>query len=229
MRTYKQFINEQNETKLSIQDVQNTIQEIFSKDDVLSTDSVFEPVNGVLKLIISISKLYSSDQVIIYTKLLFDIDNQKKYLTSNTFKYLYEINCQFEEVQFDNLNDLKDKINEVINKDKFGNDIKTLSDFIKKPEHTINQWFYNNKTENISITGVKYKPEMKNIPCKELSFGFTITVNEQDDIELDIKKLGVGQFKLTFKIFNKTVNVEKSNLNTLVQDIGETIRDSYEK
>lgn len=228
MKSYKEFINEEHGTKISIQDVYNTIKEIFDKDDVLSTDSVYDSVDGDLRLIISVSKLYSSDQIVIYTKFLFKVDEQKKYLTSNTFKYLYEINCQFEEVSFDGINDLKNKITELINNDKFGDDIKKLSEFLKKPEHEINQWFYKNDIKDISVTGFKYDPEMKNVPCKELSFKFTMTINDQDDTEMTIRKIGINRFKLTFKMFNKSFSVEKSDLN-LVQIIGQTLRDKYKK
>jgi hypothetical protein len=228
MKSYNQFINEEHGTKISIQDVYDTIKEIFDKDDVLSTDSVYDSVDGDLRLIISVSKLYSSNQIVIYTKFLFKVDEQKKYLTSNTFKYLYEINCQFEEVSFDGINDLKNKITELINSDKFGDDVKKLSEFLKKPEHEINQWFYKNDIKDISVTGFKYDPEMKNVPCKELSFKFTMTINDQDDTEMTIQKIGINRFKLTFKMFNKSFSVEKSDLN-LVQIIGQTLRDKYKK
>lgn len=228
IKSYNQFINEEHRTKISIQDVYDTIKEIFDKDDVLSTDSVYDSVDGDLRLIISVSKLYSSDQIVIHTKFLFKVDEQKKYLTSNTFKYLYEINCQFEEVLFDGINDLKNKINELINDDKFGDDIKKLSEFLKKPEHEINQWFYKNNIKDISVTGFKYDPKMKNVPCKELSFKFTMTINDQDETEMTIQKIGINRFKLTFKIFDKNFDIEKSNLN-LIQIIGEFLKNKYKK
>jgi hypothetical protein len=108
MKNYTQFIKEQNETKISIQDIYNSIKEIFAKDDVLSTDSVYEQGNNSeLRLIISINKLYTKNQLVIYTKLMFSTDNTKSFLTSNTFKYLYEINCDFKEETFNDINDFK--------------------------------------------------------------------------------------------------------------------------
>jgi hypothetical protein len=228
MKSYKQFINEEHGTSISIQDVYDIIKEIFDDDDVLSTDSVYESVDGILNLIISVSKLYTKDQIIIYTKFLFKVDDQKKYLISNDFKYLYELNCQFEEIIFDDLKDLKDKITDIINDDKFGDDLKTLSNFLEKPEHEINQWFYKNDIKDISITGFKYESKIKNTPCKELSFKFTITINDQDKIEITIQKIGINRFKLIFKIFNKSFQIEKNDLD-LIRVIGETIRDKYKK
>jgi len=223
MKSYYQFIKEQNKTEISIQDVYDTLKDIFDKDDILSTDSVYE--NS--KLIISVNKLYTSDQIIIFTKFIFDVDEQKKYLISNKFKYLYEINCQFQEVSFDNINDLKNKINDIIDNNKFGIDLKILSNFIKKPELDINQWFYKNKIEKISITGFKYEPPIKNIPCKELSFEFSMTVNEQDEITLSIKKTDVNNFEIIFDIFNKKIKINKNDLNSLIDIIGKTINKRY--
>jgi hypothetical protein len=229
MKSYNQFIKEQNENKISIQDIYKALKEIFANDDVFSTDSVYEQGEGGLKMIISITKLYSKDQVIIYTKLLFNVDNQRTYLINNNFKYLFEINCQFSpEETFNDINDFKNKIREIISNNKFGGDLKILSEFIKKPEHTINEWFYKNKIKDISITGFKYEPDMKNVPCKNLDFTFVMTVNDQDEVKLTVKKLGVGKFKLTFNIFDKDSEVEKPNITTLIQTIGETLRDNYE-
>ena len=156
-------------------------------------------------------------------------EDNKTYLTSNTFKYLYEINCQFEEESFTDTNDLTTKITDIITQNKFGENLKKLSDFIKKPEHDINEWFYKNKIKDISVTGFKFDPEMKNIPCKNLTFTFTMTVNEQDDVELIIKKLSVGRFKFTFKIFDKSFDIDKPSLTTLIETIGETLKDKYQK
>ena len=229
MKTYFQFINEENENRITVQDIYSTLKQIFVEDDVLSTDSVYEPFEGGLRLVISISKLYTKDEVVIFTKFLFNVDNNKTHLTSNTFKYLYEINCQFEEESFIDTNDLTTKITDIITENKFGDDLKILSEFIKKPEHTINEWFYKNKIKDISVTGFKYDPEMKNIPCKDLKFTFSMRVNDNDDVELTIKKLGVGKFKFTFKIFDESFDVDKPNLTTLIQTIGETLRDKYKK
>lgn len=228
MKTYIQFIKEENGNATSIQEIYNGLKEVFTNDDVFSTDSVYERIDNQLRLIISISKLFTKDQVIIYTKFIFNVDDKKSYLTSNTFKYLYEINCQYSnDIQFNDIQDFKTKIGDIINNNRFGQDLKILSEFIKKPEHTIDEWFYDNKIRNISVTGFKYEPDMKNIPCEKLDFTFEITINDQDKIELVLKKNGPNKFKYEFVIFDKRNVIEKPNIETLIQTIGETIRDSY--
>lgn len=229
MKTYIQFIKEQNENRISIQEIYDGLKEVFANDDVFSTDSVYEKEGNQLRLIISICKLFSENQVIIYTKLIFNVDNNKSYLTSNTFKYLYEINCQYSnDIVFNDIQDFKTKIGEIINNNRFGKDLKILSEFIKKPEHTIDGWFYDNKIKNISITGFKYEPDVKNIPCEELDFRFQMTINDQDEIELILKKNGPNKFQYSFVIFDKKKTIDKPNIETLIQTIGETIRDSYQ-
>jgi len=229
MKSYTQFINEQNENKISIQNIYDSLKEIFEDDDVYNTDSVYEHGENGLRLIISINKLYSKNEINIFTKLMFNVDEQKTHLTNNTFKYLYEINCQFEEVDFDDINDFKTNLNSIITNNKFGDDLKSLSEFIKSPELSINDWFYKNKIEKISITGFKFEPELKNVPCKDLSFTFSMTINEHDKIKLTIRKINVGKFKLTFDIFNKKYEIEKSNLRSLIQVVGDTIKSKYQK
>ena len=236
MKSYIQFIKEQNENKISIQDIYNTIKDAFKQDDVLSTDSVYENGENGLMLIISINKLFSPNQIVIYTKLVFHVDDRKKYLIRNSFEYLYTLpnpnikdNTAYREEQITDINDFKNKLTDIITNNKFGDDIKALSELIKKPEHSINEWFYDNKINDISVTGFKFDPKMKTLPSKKLYFEFSITLNEKDEMTLNIRRTGENNFKLSFDIFEKKIDVNKPNLSTLIQTIGETIKDNMQK
>lgn len=229
MKSYIEFLKEQNESVITVQNIYDTLKEIFENDDVFSTDSVFEHANNNLRLIISVNKIYSKNEINIFTKLMFNVNKEKNSLVSNSFKYLYEINCQFKEIGFENLLDFKNKLIDIITNNKFGNDLKILSDLIKKPEHTINEWFYRKNIKNLSVTGFKFKPDIKNVPCKELIFKFSITINEKDDITLNIQKTDVDEFKLTFNIFNKNIIIEKNDISELEEIIGETLKNNYKK
>lgn len=229
-------LNEQNDIKISIQDIYNTIKDVFKNDDVLSTDSVYQTGDNGMMLIISINKLFSSDQVIIYTKLLFHVDNQKMYLTRNAFEYLYTLpnpNSQditsYREINITDTEDLKNKLNDIISNNKFGDDIKILSELIKKPEHMINDWFYKNNIQDISITGFKFEPKIKTLPSKSLYFEFSITINEKDEMTLTIRKTSNTNFRLSFDMFGKTEDIDKPNLQSLIQTIGETIKNKMRK
>jgi hypothetical protein len=228
MKSYIQFLKEQN-SAITIQNIYDALKEIFENEDVFSTDSVFEHNNDNLRLIISINKIYSQNEINIFTKLMFDVNDEKNSLISNKFKYLYEINCQFKEISFENLSDFKNKIINIITNNIFGNDLKTLSELIKKPEHIINEWFYKKNIKNLSVTGFKFDPDMKNIPCKELSFNFTMTINQKDDITLNIRKMDVDKFKLTFNIFNKNIIINKNDISNIEVIIGETLKNNYKK
>ena len=233
MKSYIEFIKEQNENKISIQDVYNTMKDIFKSDDVLSTDSVYQDADNGLMLIISINKLLSSDQAVIYTKILFHVDIQKMYVTRNAFEYLYTLPnpnskdiTSYREVQITDINDFKTKLSDIIKNNDFADDIKILSELIKQPENLINDWFYKNDIKDISITGFKYEPKMKTTPSKSLFFEFDITTNDKDNFTLTIRKTGENNFKLSFDIFGKKEDKDINNLtlDTIIKIIGETIK-----
>ena len=67
---------------------------------------------------------------------------------------------------------------------------------------------------------------MKIMPCKMLSFHFVLNVNNEEEVELFIKKEGKNDFIYTFTIGKDKVDIEKSDLSGLVQTVGETLKDN---
>lgn len=222
------------ENKISIRDIESAIKEVMNGSEIQFSDSVYEEKEGTLRLIIFFNKLFTENNVVLYTKLLFVVDKNKEYIEPNKsdqnfFKYLFDINCQYKMKVFDDINDFKTQWSNVIKNNDFGPNIKILSEFIKQPSFIVNEWFGKNNVKDISITGFKYEPKMKVMPCKSLSFHFVINVNTSEEIELFIKKEGKNDFILTFKINGESVEIEKTDLSTLVQTIGETLKEKLGK
>jgi len=217
--------------KISIRDIEAAIKESMKGSEIQFSDSVYEEKSGKLRLIIFFNKLFTSTNVVLYTKLLFEVDKNKEYLVENSsgqnfFKYLYDINCQYNMKIIDDINDFKTQWKKIIDSNEFGPNLKVLSEFIKQPSFIVNEWFNKNDVKDISMTGFKYEPKMKIMPCKILSFHFVMNVNNSEEVELFIKKEGKNDFMLTFTINGKKVDVEKPDLSALVQTIGETLKDN---
>jgi hypothetical protein len=217
--------------KISIRDIENAIKQSMAGSEIQFSDSVYEEKDGKLRLIIFFNKLFTKTNVILYTKLLFEVDQNKEYLVENSsnqnfFKYLYDINCQYNMKIIDDINDFKTQWTKIINENNFGPNIKILSEFMKKPSFMINEWFSQNGIKDISLTGFKYEPKMKVMPCKLLSFHFVLNVNNSEEIELFIKKEGKNDFIYTFTIDGENIDIEKNDLSTLVQTVGETLKDN---
>ena len=221
-------------TKISIREIETAIKDVMIGSEIQFSDSVYEEKDGVLRLIIFFNRLFTESNVILYTKLLFVVDKEKEYIVPNKegqnfFKYLFDINCQYKMKIIDNINDFKNQWENVIKNNEFGNNIKILSEFIKHPSFVVNDWFNKENVKDISLTGFKYEPKMKVMPCKSLSFHFVLNVNTSEEVELFIKKEGKNDFILTFNINGKNIDIEKSGLDTLVQTIGETLKDNILK
>lgn len=209
--------------EITIKDIEKSIKKALGNSDVLNTDSVYEHIDGSddLKLVIFINKLFG-ESTILYTKFIFKVNSSKTKLISESFLYLYDINCQYVSVDFSDTNDFEKKLKSIFEKNKFGSDLKILSDFIEKPAFLINKWFKENHVNEINISNVKYEPKAYIMPCKSLFFPFIISANNID-IQFSIKKEH-SEYVLNFKINNEIENIELTNLKNLIQNIGMTIK-----
>jgi hypothetical protein len=211
---------------ITIEEVETTIKEIFGESDILNTTSIYEKIPNEpekLKLVIFFNKIFGEQDAIIYTKLIFVTDIDKINILNNSFLYLFDINCQYNNVEFEDIDELSEKLKNIITNQKFGKDIKILSEFIEKPSFLVNDWLKTNKVTNFSISSIKYTPKTHVIPCKSLSFSFDININ---NIEIPLNILKTDKIIYSFTINNDTITVEKQNLNTLIETIGDTLKNN---
>jgi len=212
---------------ITIEEIESTIKKVFGKSDILNTTSIYEKIPNEserLKLVIFFNKVFGEQDAIIYTKLIFVTDIDKINILNNSFLYLYDINCQYNNVEFEDIDELSEKLENIITKQKFGKDIKILSEFIEKPSFLVNDWLKTNKITNFSVSSIKYSPKKHVIPCKSLSFSFNININNAE-IKLTITKTN-KDIIYSFTINNETITIEKQNLNTLIETIGDTLKNN---
>src|SRR5574343_379781 len=114
-------------------DLINKIKEVFDSTKVLSVETVYEKIKSSndLRLVVSMNKILYDDVNIIYTKLIFNTDINKSKLTKNNFTYLFDINCEYVRIEFLDLEDFANKISNIFKENKFGENIKILTKFIK--------------------------------------------------------------------------------------------------
>lgn len=206
-------------------DLINKIKEVFDSTKVLSVESVYEKIenSNELRVIISMNKILYDDVNIIYTKIIFKCDNTKSKITKNNFTYLYDINCEYVRIDFTNLEDFSTKISNIFKENKFGEDIKILSKFVKSPSTLINTWFEENKITDLSVINVK-EEKIDIMPCASLSFDFKIDLNNNQNVDLNIKKVNESEYIFKFKIFNNIYEEKEPNLNALVETIGDNLK-----
>jgi hypothetical protein len=205
-------------------DLVSKIKEVFDSTKVLSVESVYEKTNTTdLKLVISMNKILYDDVNVIYTKLIFVVDSNKSKLIKNNFTYLHDINCEYVRVEFNSLEEFSTKISNIFKEDKFGENIKILSKFVKSPSTLINEWFQENKITDLSVTNVK-EDKISIMPCKSLYFKFIIDLNNNQNVDLTISKEKEKEYVYQFKIFDNIYEEKQNNLNTLVETIGDNLK-----
>jgi hypothetical protein len=220
--------------KISIRKIEDAIKDVMRGNEIQFSDSVYEEKKGVLRLIVFFNRLFTDTNVILYTKLLFVVDKEKEYLEPNSqgqnfFKYLYDINCRYDMKVIDDVNDFKTQWSKIISENKFGQNIKILSEFIKQPSFIVNEWLGENNVKDVSLTGFKYEPKIKVMPCKSLSFHFVMNVNNSEEVEMYVKKEGKDDFIITFVINGESKDIETTELDDLVKTIGETLKENFSK
>lgn len=218
---------------IKIAEIEEVFNDVFSEEEgnVRSVETVYEAPDsdGFLKLVISIHGLTTDDMSVIHTKFIFKTDVNKREIVDNTFIYLYDINCVYHKIDFDNVIDLKKKVEDVVDSNDFGEDIQILSDFTQAPAMFLNYYMRREKITDWSIFDVEYQPKFKTTPCDRTTFDFKINVNNNYDLELSIQKVEpvedeeVTTYKFQFRFMDEIETTETDTLKNLHFFIGSNI------
>jgi hypothetical protein len=219
---------------IRIAEIEQTFKDIFEEEEglVQSIETVYEASQDekFYKLVISIHGLSIEDTLIIHTKFIFKVDLEKRSLLDSSFIYLYDINCNYRKVDFNNIVDMKNKIEDIIQSNDFGEDIQILSDFIEAPAMFLNYYMRRAKITDYSIFDVKYEPKFKTTPCDKTTFDFEVDVNNNYKIEVSIYKIDRKSddeendaYRYQFKFMDDIETIENDTLRNIHFTIGSNI------
>ena len=218
---------------IRIAELEQAFKDIFQdvEGKVSSIDTVYElsEDESYYKLVISIHNLSIEDTLIIHTKFIFKTDKNKQFVTENSFIYLYDINCIYHKVEYENVLDLKTKVEDIIKSNNFGEDIKILSDFIEAPAMFLNYYMKRAKITDYSVFDVKYEPKFKTTPCDKTTFDFEININNNYTFTLSISKKerkkdeDYDVYKFQFKFLDEYETIENDTLQNIHFTIGSSI------
>lgn len=218
---------------IRISEVEDIFKEVFDEEKglVRSIETVYEtPEHGeFLKLVISLHGLTSDDISIIHTKFIFKVDTNKRNLDSDSFIYLYDINCIYHKIEFNSVLDMKKKIEDIIESNDFGEDMQILSDFIEAPAMFLNYYMRREKITDYSIFDVEYQPKFKTTPCDNTTFDFKININNNYEMFLSVRKIDktndeeVDTYKFQFKFMDEILTTETDTLKNFHFTIGSNI------
>ena len=224
---------------IKISEIEQVIRDVFEKEkgQVNSVETLYESTKDekFLKLVISIHGLRTDDVSIIHTKFIFKVDLNKTHLESDSFIYLYDINCVYHKVNFDSIIDMKRKIEDIIESNDFGDDIQILSDFIEAPAMFLNFYMRKNKITDYSVFEVQYQPKFKTNPCSKTTFDFIININNNYEINLSIKKERSDDedksnyYKFYYKFMDDIEEIESDDIKNIHMFIGSNISKILDK
>jgi hypothetical protein len=225
---------------IKISEIEQVFKDVFDEEEgvVTSVDTVYEKPRNTdefLKLVITIQGLTTEDVSIVHTKFIFKTDVEKRNIISDSFLYLYEINCIFHEVEFSSVVDLKQKIEDIIESNNFGEDLQIISDFIEAPSMFLNYYMRRADITDYSIFDVEYQPKFKTMPCDETTFDFKLNINNQYDMELSIKKFEAetdedkDTYKYQFRFMDEITTIETDTLKNFHFFIGNNIAKILDK
>jgi hypothetical protein len=218
---------------IKISEIEQIFKDLFNEEEglVKSIETIYEtPESGdFLKLVISLHGLAAEDISIIHTKFIFKTDVDKRNVIDESFIYLYNINCVYHKIEFNNIVDLKKQIEDIVKSNDFGEDLQILSDFIEAPAMFLNYYMKRSNITDYSIFEVQYQPKFKTTPCSETTFDFKININNQYDMELSIRKIDridveeLDTYKFQFKFMDEIETIESDTLRNVHFFIGSNI------
>lgn len=224
-----------------IAEIEQIFKDIFEEEEglVQSVDTVYEMSGNkeFYRLVISIHGLNIEDTSIIHTKFIFKTDTDKRNVIDMSFIYLYDINCVYHKIEFDNPLDLKEKVEDIIKSGNFGQDILILSDFIQAPAMFLNYYMKRYNITDYSVFDVKYDPKFKTAPCDETTFDFEININDNYKVDLSIYKIDKESdeeefgdyYKFQFKFMDEITTEETDTLDNIHYFIGQNVASLLDK
>lgn len=226
--------------KIKISEVEEIFKEVFQEEEgvVTSVETLYEKPktkDDFLKLVISIHGLSTDDSNIIHTKFIFKTDLEKREIIEKEFIYLYDINCVYHKVEFDNTIDLREKVEGIIDTNNFGEDLIILSDFIEAPAMFLNYYMKRANIEDYSIFDVEYEPRFKTTPCADTTFDFKININNNYNVELSIYKVDreddedVDHYNFQFRFMDEIKTYETEDLKNIHYFIGSNLAKILDK
>lgn len=224
---------------IKISEIQEIFKTVFEEEEGVanSVETVFElsPDESYYKMVVSIHGLQTEDVSIIHTKFIFKLDLDRKRLVENSFIYLYDINCVYHKIEFANVVDIREKVEDIIESNDFGQDLQILSDFIEAPAMFLNYYMRRAKITDYSIFEVEYQPKFKTQPCDKTTFDFKLNINNNYDMELSISKLerteeeDVDVYKFQFRFMDDIETFETDSLKNVHFFIGDHIAKILDK
>ena len=219
---------------IRIAEIEQTFKDIFEEEEglVQSIETIYELSENeeFYKLVISIHGLAIEDTLIIHTKFIFKVDTNKRNLIDNSLIYLYDINCNYHKLDFRNIVDMKNKIEDIMESNDFGEDIQILSDFIEAPAMFLNYYMRRAKITEYSIFDVKYEPKFKTTPCDKTTFDFEVDVNNNYKFDVSIYKIDRESddeendtYRYQFKFMDDIETIEIDTLRNIHFTIGSNI------
>ena len=219
---------------IRIAEIEQSFKDIFEKEEgmIQSIETVYEMSDDedFYRLVISVHGLSMEDTIIIHTKFIFRTDLEKRNVIDKSFIYLYDINCVYHKIDFQNTIDMEEKILEIVESSNFGEDIKILSDFIEAPAMFLNYYMRRHKITDYSVFEVKYEPKFKTTPCDKTTFDFDININNEYDIKLSIQKIDMPSdedvddtYDFHFKFMDDMETATTDSINNIHYFIGSNI------
>jgi len=215
--------------KITIEEITNVILDVLGETKIKSLDHVYEEHGDQLKLILSFHNLNLIHDILIHTKLIFNVDKDKIYLSHDQLTYLFDLNCSYNMRMFDDIDDLKEILTEIFFDFEFGEDIRQLSTFIGSPARMVNEYLNSIDFNKTSVLTIDYQPKFNIVECSSFTADFNVDLINDYKFDLSIKKVKNSHYELTFKINDKYIKKETNTLvNSIPAIIGEIIKTNFE-
>lgn len=184
--------------KIEYVELQKVIKDYFKDAKVKKfKNSLSKDPNGY-NWVITFHELRTDSALICYTKFIFKLDKDKKYVRKTEFLYLRDLPNKYRIVKYNDLNDIKKILDDILTQNMFGEYTTEISEFLSEPERHINNYFSSKEIFEYSVFDFQYIPNEK-----DKSFVMYFKMNINNNIDVDVKLTISDKIDLTFKHADK--------------------------
>ena len=213
--------------------LQKTIKAIFENAKVQNLSDVLEDDANGWNWILSFDMLENPTALVLHTKFIFKLNEERTAMRRQDFLYLYDLNCVYRWQKFTDMGNLVELVSDILTNSRFGENLLAVSEFMVSPANAINKYFYVNKETDVSVFEVEYKPKGEVVACVKMTLDFQLNINNKEALYLRVRKEEEKDvFELQFaknEAFEEPQSIEIEKLVDLAATVAQYIKRNYAK
>lgn len=208
---------------MTVNEALKILESVFGDEKAITAKSVWEKDGEKYKYVLTAHGLLSGNKPVLLSKFILWADENKLELVSKNLTWLYDVNCVYRSVQFDNETSLKSAAEKILKDYVFGNNLRTLSELsLLGTASKMNDCLAGKGIKNMSVHSFTYQPLHTVKPCEATTFDYKLSLNGEHEIQMSVRKDG-STFKIDAVLGSERTTVEMAYAERFIDNACDAI------